>query len=56
MRLIVNMVQSQNKEESGMDEMEDECDVMETDSGEVNITEEDGQKDTDVEKSSEEVN
>ena len=56
MRLIVNLVESQDKQESCMDEMEDEYDIMETDSEEVNMTEEDGQKDTDVEKSSEEVN
>ena len=45
-----------DKEESEMDESEDECDVMETDDEDVNMTEEDGHIDTDVEQSSEEEN
>ena len=39
-----------------MDDSEDECDVMETDDEDVNMIEEDGQMDTDVEQSSEEEN
>ena len=45
-----------DKEESDMDDSEDECDVMETDDEDINMTEEDGQMDTDVEQSSEEEN
>ena len=45
-----------DKEESEMDESEDECDVLETDDEDVNMTEEDGHIDTDVEQSSEEEN